>query len=655
MKDKFILLAVIIIAAAGVIVYINSIDNPFIWDDHVMIKSNPNIRHLSGVVDIFTRDSGYNIKGGPFVLYRPAQMISYMTDYRLYRLNPRGYHVTNIILHIAMALGVFWLINLLFKDVLLSFGAALLFAVHPVHTEAVTYISGRADILAGLFMIISFISYIKYKTSKNIFYYAMMLALYILALFSKEYAVILPALFIMYCLVFKKEIRLKTIAPLFIIAFLFIALRLGVTGFLRENIPAVGAFWQRMPGFFVSITGYIRLLLWPVNLHMEYGNRLFSFSDPKAIAGVILLAAMVIFCILRRKSAAIVFSVSFFILAILPFSNIYPVNAYMAEHWLYLPSIGYFLLIVYALRSLSKIKGLTINAAGFFIGLVLVYASFTVSQNLHWKYPVNFYERTLTYAPDSVRLYNNLGSVYYEKGKFEEAVTAYKKALELNPSYYVAYNSLGAVYSAEKRCVDAVACYRKAIELNPAYANAYYNLGIVYSVTGDKDASVEAYRKAIELYPDYIEAYKNLGDIFVAMSRMDEAARVYERVLKVDPSLADVSNALGNIYSRMGKRDKAIALYKNAIRSDRSMVESYNNLGSEYAMSGKIKEAIKIFNKAIQINSNYPPTHMNLAIAYYNEKRYAEAFVSAVRAKELGFNVDAGFIEKLKSLAGQNI
>ena len=585
-KRAVLVISIALIIILGFVVYGNSLDGKFVWDDEALVKNNIYIKNWHSIANLFTKDVGMHIgadAGMKYNLYRPLQMLTYMCDYSFWKLNVTGYHLTNILLHIFTALAIYWLINILFGNRSLSLLTSVLFLVHPIHTEAVSYISGRADPLSLLLMLLSFIFYIKYLDRKKTSFYIPALLSYGLALLSRENSLILPVLFLLYHYSFKKKLRISPSLPIIGISALYLLLRLKISAQLTSGdfISSTTTLFQRIPGFFAAITEYIKLLLLPFNLHMEYGNKLFSFTDLRVLLGIAILTFLLIYAFRKRnQNNLIFFSVSWFIISLLPAANLYPINAYMAEHWLYLPSVGFFLILAYSLNSLYRIKHFKILSIGVITVLVVFYSYLTIKQNGCWREPILFYERTLKYAPDSPRVHFNLGNLYRDIGKKDEAIALYKQAIKLNPNYADAYTNFGKLCGDIGRHQEEISAYKKAIEINPYHPTAYNNLGAAYYDMGKFEEAIAAYKKAIELNPNYAEMHYNLG---IA-------------------------------YADMGKYEEAIAVYK----------------------------------KALGLNPDYAPSHGKLAIAYYRKKQYDLAIRHCDRAIELGYKVDPEFLKFLK-------
>ena len=521
-----------IIIILSLAVYGNSLYGKFLWDDKILIEDNAYVKDFNNIPKIFSE----NIGGGAareIGFYRPFSIVTYTIDYSLWGLNVVGYHLSNIILHILVTLSIYWLVNILFNDKFLSLLTAALFAVHPIHTEAISYISGRTDPLAALFMLLCFIFYIKYLNSKGIAKCAIVLLSYILALLSRENSLILPILLLLYHFAFKKKFNIKDFFPVLVITFIYILLRLAA---LKHVLPQLShpPLVQRILGFFDAITNYLRLLLLPLNLHMTYEYKLFSFVHPTVMLGAIISFSLLTYAFIKRKSDTLIpFSVFWFFIALLPVSNIYPLNAYMAEHWLYLPSIGFFLILAKGLNPAYKSKGFQVILTAFIISILVFYSFLTVKQNNYWREPIAFYKRTLIYVPHSLRVYNNLGTAYANIGKYKEAVESFKKALEINPKDAHVHFNLGNAYKAIGEHEKAIVSYKKALELSSSDISTYCNLGNTYIAIGQYEEAISSYQKAIEINPKFATAHYNLAMAYYHEKRYDLAILHYERSIEL--------------------------------------------------------------------------------------------------------------------------
>ncbi len=616
LQIKILLASIGLIMLLGIISYGNSTTGKFVWDDAILVTGNAHIKSWDNLDKIIREDigSGANKKSSS---YRPMQIFTYMLDYSLWKLDEFGYHITNITLHLLAGLCVFWLILILFDDWLLSLFASLLFVTHPIHAEAVSYISGRADSLAALFILLSLIFYIKQVSAPRAKFYIAALSCYILALLSRENSIILPALALLFHYVFKKKINYRFFFSLVAVTCLYVGLRVIALKDILSVEPVTSTVFQRLPGFFVAVTNYIRLLLVPFDLHMEYGLLLFNFADLKALIGILVVVFSLIFAFHQRnKNKLISFSIFWFFITLFPFSSIYPINAYMAEHWLYLPSIGVFLMLAGGLTFLWRKKGLRVLGTLIAVSLLAFYSYLTIKQNSYWKEPIAFYERTLKYATQSPRLYNDLALGYDKLGKHEEAIAALKKAVEIKPDYGEAYINLGSAYSDMGKYEEAIAAYRKAVEMKPDFDAVYNNLGFTYSRMGKHEEAIDCYMKAIALNPRRDTAYFNLGFA----------------------------------YRDLGKYEDAILSYKKILEFSPDNLNAFSHLGSAYIAMRRNEEAITVLKRALEISPDYALAYDNLAVAYYNEEQYDLAIEYCDKALRLGHKVEPDFSNLIELL-----
>ncbi|MBN3038163.1 MAG: tetratricopeptide repeat protein [Candidatus Omnitrophica bacterium] len=557
MDKTRLLIYIFAIVALGGISYANVLGGEFIWDDIHLVSENSYIKHLSGVGDIFTKP----VRGGgakTFGFYRPLQILSYMLEYRLWGLSPQGYHIVNIALHILVALSIFWLLNILFKDYLLSFLAGALFVVHPVHTEAVSYISGRADPLAAFFLVLTLVFYIKHIQEKKYYYFAALLC-YLLALLSRESALILPALVLLYHFSFRKKLERKEIIPLLAISLVYIFLRLTYLKFPFVHSGFDANLWQRIPGFFVALSKYLRILILPLGLHMEYGNLTFALMNPQVLWGLALFLALIALLLKESKDRGIVFfSIGWFFITLFPSANFYPLNAYMAEHWLYLPAVGFFLILAKGLEFLFKKRGMRILALLLSITILGFYSVSTIRQNRYWQSAVSFYETTLRFYVKNPRMYNNLALEYQLQGKNNEAVSLYKKAIAIRPTYAMAYNNMGSAYLDMGEEEKALGAYEKAIELKPDYAKAYNNAGNIYSKMGRKDRAIATYEKAKDLDPNFVEVHVNLGNMYYERGDYEKSVAAFKKAIEINPDFAQAYSNLAVVYYYQKKYTLAV-------------------------------------------------------------------------------------------------
>jgi protein O-mannosyl-transferase len=509
------LLPFLLMGILGLLIYANSVNGDFIWDDEALVRDNISIRSVNNIPDIFTNYMGDTQSLGALGYYRPLTILTYAVAYALGGLDVRIYHYSSIFWHILASFSAYLLVSLLVKNRVAAFLAGLLFVAHPVHTATVSYISNLAESLSAFFIMTSFSCYVLHAESKNVRLFVLLLVCYACALLSKENSLLFPLLLLLYHYAFKKKLERKSFFSVLGLVFLYVFSRYAILN-LPLSSPAMLQDWkhaaQRIPGFFVAILQYIRLLFFPVDLHMDYGARLFPVTDYRVLAGVAVTAWLAAYAFLQKnKNALLFFSVGWFFIALLSTSNVYPANAYyMAEHWIYLPALGFFIIVSKGLVDLAaaeKTKAFRLFSAV----IISAYSCLSILQNNYWREPVSFYLRTLRFTPFDARLYDNLGRVYYGQGDYRKAIALYERAIELDPLNCNVYNNLGLAYADLGDHDKAIALYEKAIKLNPEFALAYNNLGISYNESGRSSEAVACFKKAIAISPRFGGAYCNLG------------------------------------------------------------------------------------------------------------------------------------------------
>ena len=624
---------IIIIIAFGV--YFNSLPNEFIWDDNHLIKDNVYIKNWSHLGRVFTENIGAGV-GINYYFYRPAQILTYALDYRLWKFNVIGYHLTNILWHLLAALCLYWLVFILFHNLLLSFFTSLLFVVHPIQTEAVTYISGRADPLALTFLLLSFILYLKFCRRQRLLTFILLAGAYLAALLARENSMILPLLIILYHYTFRKKINRAGLLFFIIADIAYIAIRFTLLADLLPHSASATTFGQRLPGFFSAIAQYLKLLILPFPLHMEYGIKLFHFTDATVIIGIIVTLLLLGYTVTQRSRHQLFFFAScWFFICLMPVSNLYPINAYMSEHWLYLPAIGFYLLLARFLTGLwqrkKRILPLTVTLL-----IIIYYSALTIRQNTYWRKPIAFYERTLKYAPTSYRLLNNLGAAYKNNGQDKTAAYFYRQSIEQNPENANAYRNLGLIQKDDQQFEQAIALYQKAIELNPYYTDAYNNLGAAYKENGQINAAISCFQKAIEMTPRHPDAYFNLANTLRINGNYKQALNLYQQALELNPRDTEIYNNLAITYAKSGKIEQALSCLQKMISINPQLAGTYINMGNLYYQLGKIKNAISCYEQAIAVDADNALAHYNLAEVYYREKEYNKARKYTLQARDLG-------------------
>ena len=620
-------------------VYRGVLNAPFLWDDEYLVESNPAIRDLDGVLGSFTQDLGATVQER-WGFYRPLQVLTYAWDYFFWGQAPLGYHLTNIVLHVAAALALAYLLGLVFRRVDLACLGGLLFALHPVHTEAVAYVSGRAEILSAFFVFLALIFYIRSYSRKNSVLNVLVFLCFILALLAKENSLVFPVLCLIFHYVASSRPDVKKLVGLALVICAYLGLRYAALGAVGGGSGVTTSLGERGVGFLSAVVTYVRLLFFPFPLHMEYGMPAFSLTDPHVAFGAILLASIAACGFILRRKPVVSFGCLWFVGTLLPVSNLVPLNAYMAEHWLYLPSVGFFLIVAglsldafCAIPSRAATKAV---AAAAIVLLNVAYATMTFAQTFYWSDPGFFYETTLQYAATSPRIYNNLGIVYWKEGRPAQARLFFNRAIALNPGYAKAYNNLGQFCREAGDLHVAVALYQKAIALKPGYAGAYSNLCRAYADMGRYESALSSCLEAVRLDPGSSIAANNLGSVYYHMGDALKAREFFMKAAAADFPEAEAFNNLGIMFFAGGNTAQAIAAFQASLGMKPDDVRTHNNLAAALVAAGDTHQAEVHFKKAVELDPFYQAAWRNLALLYMQRHEYELAEACYAEARQGG-------------------
>lgn len=553
--------SIAVLVIIGFLVYFNSFSNGFVFDDYAVIVENKYLTDRSADFLSFFNRSYFKIAGGE-ASYRPVATLSYFLIHLAAGLNPFYYHLASVALHILNILLVFWTARLILKNPLSALIAGLLFACHPAQTEAVDCIAYNEDLLTGFFFLLAFIFYLKAtpedlkKTAVK--YYGGSLVFFLLGLLSKEMAITLPAVLLLYDLTLRAGGR-QSFSPTMIIeavknrgrlyagyaavSLFYLALRfIFLSNPAEHATPFYGSLFERILYLPDHIFSFVKLAIFPVELNADY---VFSypsgFFDISNLAGFILVVGLAAASFyIYKHSKQVFFCIWWFLITLFPVYNIIPIFNPFAERYLYIPLIGFCLLVSILFSDLflnrfaesPSLKVLTVVAL---ITVVGFYAAATAGRNRDWKDSYTLWSKTVVNSPNSSVAHGSLGRAYQERGQLDKAVGEYEKALQIFPDDYKAHYNLGVLYDQQHLSAKAVHQYQRAIEINPAFPNAHFNLANIYQQQGLPEKAIVQYHKVIELDPEDFEARNNLGVVYAMEGELEKAISEWEKLLKIDP------------------------------------------------------------------------------------------------------------------------
>lgn len=567
------------------IVFHNTLLNSFSYDDNVIIVFNQkNLGELGNLPTLVTKEY-FSISKE--TTYRPLVTLSYFMDQYLWGLNPFGFHLTNLLLHLANVLLVYSLFQRLCRSDLIAIASTALYSVQPVLTEAINSVGFREDLLATMFVLLSTLLYIRGNLAISILSYGM-------ALLSKESAFPLPFILIAYDYLYHRCTNLKKYLWYSLIAALYLYLRFfllynPVEDTLINKVPLL----MRLSSIPVAIFYYIKLLLFPIPLISDYPS--FDFLLRPAVS-VYLIAAMsfAIFTGLIKIGAVnrtALFGVCWFMFTLLPVLNIVPIIYPFAERFLYLPAIGFMLFIgnLQLKGSLASVKAMLILVT------VISFSVLSHHRNAIWENEEGLWRDTISKAPHSLRASLNMSALLVNKKEYDAAIAVLKKYLELAPEYPTVYNNMGNAYVGKGEYVIAIKNYEKAILLDSHYMEPRKNLAIIYKIEREPEKAMEEYRKAIEIEPDNPDLYQSMGITYAEQGLFDKAVKAFETALTKDPLSTEAHYGLGILYEEKGMNMKAFQEYQEELTINPLYSEARIAIGNLYAKNGRPREAKREF------------------------------------------------------------
>jgi tetratricopeptide (TPR) repeat protein len=658
--------AVLILAALGA--YWNSWEVPFLLDDSGAIADNPSIRHLGRIGDVLAPPPTVPASA------RPLLNLSFALNYAGGGLSVRGYHAVNLLVHICAGLALLGIVRrtLLLPGLRSRYGevalplaafAALLWTLHPLQTEAVTYISQRAESLMGLFYLLTLYGFVRAVTaeSRNCWLILSVVAC-LCGMATKQVMVTAPVLMLLYDRAFVSGSFRSALANRRWY-YASLAATWVFLGFLmhRSSLAPLSVGFGAGVGWVTYaltelrvVADYLKLAFWPHPLVFDYGSEILV-TDPLAMApyALIVVAILAGAAITWRKSPLAGFLGAWFFLILAPTSTVVPIAEQpMAESRMYLPLAAVVVLVTLVSYALGR------RRAFVALGLVAVgLGVLTVRRNCDYRSELSIWEDTVTQEPQASRGQNNLANALANiPGRLPAAIVHYEEALRFKPTYAEAHNNLAnALAKIPGRMPEAVGHYEEALRLKPDFAEVHYNLAIAFAeIPGRVPDAIVHYGEALRLSPDNAEAHTNLALALAATpGRMPEAMAHFGEALRLKPDFAAAHYNFAVVLAKMpGRMPEAIAHYEAALRFKPDLAEAHNNLGIALAqMPGRISEAVAHFEEAVHLQPGFVEARNNLASLYAETGRWA----AAIDQLEIAARLDPAStairhnLEKLKS------
>ena len=533
--------------------------------------------------------------------WRPLSWLSHMLDCQLFGLRPGLHHLMNLLIHVANSVLLLFILRTMTGALWRSAFVATLFAIHPLHVESVAWVAERKDVLSAFFWFLTIWAYTRYAEQPGLRRYLLVLLFFGLGLMAKPMVVTLPFVLLLldywplgrlqlqnvrtvsdldipkaslFRLVWEK-IPFFALSAATVVATLF-ATKAGGTLKSLEVFPLK----IRIAGALVSYINYMVKMIWPFRLAVYYPH-------PEAIpiwqaggAGLLLLVVSVMLVRAAGKRPYFVVGWLWYLVTLLPVIGLVQAGSQaMADRYTYIPLVGLFFLIAWAVPSLMEgwrhqRVVLAISTTILLLGLTVA----TMLQVRYWQNSITLFQHALKVTSGNHFAHNNLGVALAQDGRLDEAIYHYFQALRIKPGTADVHNNLGNALAAQGSVDRAVDHYYQALEIDSNNAKAHNNLGNLLANQGKTEEAINHYNEALRLKPDYVEVHYNLGTALAEQGRTEEAIDHVTEALRLMPYWAGAHNNLGVLLERRGRLDEAIDHYHEALRLDPDYGKARNNL-----------------------------------------------------------------------------
>lgn len=606
---RFLLIALAIAALYGRVAWFDFVT----YDDYDLIYQNTDfLSNLSNVTTAFTTQVFAN-HHAESVYYRPILMVSFILDYHLWDLNPIGYHIMNLVLHIVATLAVFLLIEKLAGSIWAATVGGFLFALHPVQTESVAWIAGRNDLLLGLFVVLMIYFYISShdRSGRPERSFIVSVLFFALALFTKEAAAFYLLLVPLYdiCLnratvrtMLSRRILLRYACLAAILA-LYLTVRFGIFGEMigAEKLYGSSPILRRLQEVPAIVAEYCLLLIVPIRLSIAHPlNQLLWLRSPWSwlAVGVLIGLAVVIWWSWRRDRIAC-FGLLWFAVGLLPTLDIIPVAVPILEHRLYLPMAGLALTVAragfLAFGPASRRPGLKVVP----VAAIALFSMLSVVRLPVWKDSETLWLDTISKAPSYSRSYFNLAGYYFNLQRYDDAIGLLKKYVELKPTEFLGYSKLRESYFLAGQYGEAARVCREMIARAPRDPRRYIEAAELFENLRMRDSAVAVCRSGLEVDSSLYQLHEHLGSIYAAEDSLDQAQHELQRAISLNPRYSPAHFGLGNVFAHRHENGAAIRSIEEGIQYGNPPVEVLQLLESLYAGSGQGEKARELHERYI--------------------------------------------------------
>jgi tetratricopeptide (TPR) repeat protein len=660
-------LIILLFFAIAFLIYSNTFESPFNFDDDKRILENPDIRlkqlSLTGLLKAAS--------GKKSARSRPVGNISFALNYYFHQYELFGYHLVNTFIHVVNGILLYLFLKITLKQVRIKFEhaewialfSALLWLANPVQTQSVTYIVQRLNSMAALFFLLSFIFYLNgrlaTKKGRRWAWFLGAALSWFLALGCKQNTAMLPFFIFLYEWYFFQDLNIdwlkRNLRYFIIVCAVFILVSFIYLGSSPlERLASIGDYsnkaftiGERVMTEWRVVIYYLSLIILPhpSRLNLDYDFPLsYSLYNPfttmLSLIGIIGLIILAVF--LAKKQRLMSFCIFWFLGNLVIESSVIPL-ALIFEHRIYLPSMLICLVPVLLLFEYIKPKSLVVGVS---CALILLFSYWTFERNKVWRDRLTLWADCVKKSPNKARPYSSLGAAQKKLTMTAEALQNFRKALQLDPNFVDAHHNMGVMLEAQNEINEAIAHFHKALELapgnigsrnnlgvallkqnktkeaiphlliarqiDPDYAPVHYNLGVALSKQGRLDEAIESYANSLKINPNDPNAHVKMGDTLLMQGKPEQAIKHFHKALQLDPDNAEANLFLGSQLLNQGNRDEALEHLNRALGINPELAQAHNNVGIIMIREGNLEAAISHFQKAVDIEPDFKLANENL-------------------------------------------
>ncbi|MBN4079852.1 tetratricopeptide repeat protein [bacterium AH-315-C08] len=649
------LACILLLVLSSTGIYFNSLKGSFQFDD-VPLISNQWIEDLDSFNQFVKISSFEN---------RPVLLWTYALNNSLGKNKEFGFHLLNLMLHIGVTLLIFFSVlktsyfQESFNDTrnknpgirnptriwIFPFITALIFSLHPLNTDSISYISSRSSVLATFFYLLSLYLFLnlfspeKKKTPlvNNLFLIPLVVATMYLSLASKLIAATLPLLMSFWYFVFifsRKNMEAlwkRNWAYLLLLLISIAALFLSGGSWLYNAKDQGLELYGQLPYLLIQIKVivfyYLRLFLFPFNLSVDSGMPFSSINEDPFIIFAIVIISGIVAAAIKSRNIWLLAGTAWFFITLAPTSSFMPLNDLAVEHRTYLPmTLGICMAVGWGISRLCSLW-----RVGFLSLIIIALSLTTITRNSDWISEISLWEDVARKNPSSSRAHNNLGKAYFEKGDLTRASYHFEKSIANIPKFIEDKFNLKNAEEFLSRKRGAANSNNPNLRIAAELVEPHYNLASIYLDQGKLGLAEKEYLKTLSLRPDHSSAKIGLGSVYNKKGLYEKAEKLYRQAIKDKQSqsgsdffpLAHLN--LGEVYGKTGKISLAIAEWEQAIQQGPSLLPAHFNLGTALMMQGEYERAEKYLLKCLELNNKHEPALFNLALVKQKQMHWQDS------------------------------